>query len=58
MTFNEFKDLLTDHNGFYLRDARDRKKSLYGDCGNLAVADYQYNPLNGIYTVYLVGVIN
>lgn len=55
MTLKEFK---ANHDGgFYLRDADDRGKSLYGDCDNMILVDYLYNPLNGIYTVYLSGKV-
>lgn len=52
MTLKEFKAKYPG--GYYLRDANDKEKSLYGDCDNMKVVDYLYNPLNGIYTVYLV----
>ena len=50
MTFKEFKE---KHNGgYYLYSAID-KKALYGDCDNMTVIDWLYQPLNGLYTVYL-----
>ncbi len=49
-TFKEFKQ--ENKGGYYLYDAKD-KKSLYGNCDNMIVVDYLYQPLNGIYTVYL-----
>jgi hypothetical protein len=55
MTFKEFK--AKHPGGYYLRTAEDKKRSLYGDCDNLIVDDYLYQPLNGIYTVYLIGSI-
>ena len=54
MTLKEFK--AKHPGGYYLRAVED-KRALYGDCDNLIVADYLYQPLNGIYTVYLIGSI-
>lgn len=54
MTLKEFQ--AKHPGGYYLRAAED-KRALYGDCDNLIVADYLYQPLSGIYTVYLIGNI-
>ena len=57
MTFKEFKE--QNKGGYALYAAEDiagfvgKGKSLYGNCDDLTVADYQYQPLNGVYTVYL-----
>ena len=50
-TFKEFKKEVGNA-GFYVYDW-ETKKSLYGNCDNEIVVDYLYQPLNGIYTVYL-----
>jgi hypothetical protein len=49
MTFKEFQKLYVG--GYYLYDIN--KKPLYGDCDNMIVKSHLYQPLNGIYTVYL-----
>lgn len=60
MTFKDFKK--THKGGYYLYAAEDIKgfykkgASMYGDCGDMAVVDYLYQPLNGIYTVYLKAI--
>jgi|GEM_PF-5973728 len=57
MTFKEFKE--THDGGFYSVAAQDiaglykKGSSMYGDCDDMEVSDYFYQPLNGIYTVYL-----
>jgi hypothetical protein len=57
MTFKEFREenkggyrtyAAEDIPGFYKKGA-----SMYGDCDNMIVVDYLYQPLNGIFTVYL-----
>lgn len=57
-TFRKFKE--QNKGGYYLKAAADLKsgiakkgQSLYGDCDNLIVEDWLYQPLNGIYTVFL-----
>lgn len=35
--------------GFYRKGNR-----MYGNCDDMFVSDFRYQPLNGIYTVYLV----
>lgn len=56
-TFKEFKQ---ENEGGYRKYAAedipgfcDKGDSLFGDCDNMIVIDYLYQPLNGIYTVYL-----
>jgi hypothetical protein len=49
----------THKGGFYIYAAEDipgfykKGSPMYGDCGEMIVADYLYQPLNGIYSVYL-----
>ena len=57
MTFGDFKKT---HKGGYMKYAADdiagfarKGGSLYGNCDDMVVANYQYQPLNGVYTVYL-----
>lgn len=57
MTFKEFKD---KHNGgYYIQASEDisgfckKGEAMYGNCDDMIVVDYLYNPLNGIYTVKL-----
>lgn len=58
MTLKAFKEQCGG-GGFVLRAAEDipgfAKKGapLYGNCDDLTVANWLYQPLNGIYTVYL-----
>ena len=58
MTLKTFKEQ-NGGGGYVLRAAEDilgfakKGDSLYGDCDNLTVVDWLYQPLNGIYTVYL-----
>ena len=57
MTFREFKQ--TNKGGYRLRAAEEipgfarKGDALYGDCDDMIVADWLYQPLNGVYTVYL-----
>ena len=56
-TFKKFKT--HEIGGYTLIAAEDipgfakKGDSLYGDCDDLLVVDWLYQPLNGIYTVYL-----
>ena len=56
-TFNEFKQ--ENKGGYHLIAAEDvpgfykKGDSMYGNCDDMIVIDYLYQPLNGIYTVYL-----
>ncbi|MBA4700316.1 MAG: hypothetical protein H2212_12860 [Ruminococcus sp.] len=57
MTFGEFKE--KHAGGLYLYAVCDipgfakKGNSLYGNCDDMEVENYLYQPLNGIYTVYL-----
>lgn len=57
ITFKMFQEM--NKGGYALRAAEDipgfaqKGHSLYGNCDDLMVVDYLYQPLNGIYTVYL-----
>lgn len=52
MTFMDFK--AKNGGGYYLKAAEDILGFCsYGNCDDMIVVDYLYNPLNGIYTVYL-----
>lgn len=57
MTLRQFK--AKNKGGYVLRAAEDipgfcrKGKAVYGDCDDLIVVDWLYQPLNGIYTVYL-----
>lgn len=57
ITFKQFKEF--HGGGYFLRAAEDipgfAKKggTLYGNCDDLIVTDYLFQPLNCIYTVYL-----
>lgn len=57
LTFKKFQE--QHKGGYYIKAAEDIKgfakkgQSLYGDCDNLIVEDWLYQPLNGIYTVFL-----
>lgn len=57
VTFKEFKE--KNKGGYYCYAAEDipgfykKGNSIYGNCDDMIVADYLYQPLNGIYTVYL-----
>ena len=56
-TFKNFQEM--NKGGYYLRAAEDipgfakKGQSLYGNCDDLIVVDYLYQPLNESYTVYL-----
>jgi len=56
-TFKEFKQ--ENKGGYRLIAAEDvpgfykKGSSMYGDCDDMVVVDHLYQPLNGIYTVYL-----
>lgn len=57
MTFKQFKE--QNEGGYCTIAAQDivgfakKEQSIYGNCDDLEVVDYLYQPLNGIYTVYL-----
>ena len=57
MTFKQFKEMYDG--GFHKRAAEDvpgfccKGDALYGDCDDMIVVNWLYQPLNGIYTVYL-----
>lgn len=57
MTLKTFKE--KNGGGYCLRAAEDipgfykKGDAMYGDCDDMVVADWLYQPLNGIYTVYL-----
>lgn len=60
MTFRKFKE---EHKGGYqLRAAEDvigfykKGDAMYGDCDDMVVSDWLYQPLNGVYTVFLKSV--
>lgn len=59
MTFKDFK--IKNKGGYYCYAAEDipgfykKGNSIYGNCDDMEVVDYLYQPLNGIYTVYLKG---
>lgn len=62
MTFKEFKN--QHSGGYYTYAACDvpgfarKGDSLYGNCDDMGVENYLYQPLNGIYTVYLKEIIH
>jgi hypothetical protein len=57
MTFKEFKN--KHAGGYYLTAAEDipgfykKGSSMYGDCNDMVVDSWLYQPLNGIYSVRL-----
>ena len=57
MTLKEFK--AQNVGGYCLRAAEiipgfyRKGDAMYGDCDNMIVADWLYQPLNDVYTVYL-----
>jgi len=57
MTFAEFKN--QHKGGYYITASEDiigfykKGQSMYGDCDAMIVDNWLYQPLNGIYTVYL-----
>lgn len=57
MTFKEFKK--EKRGGYYITAAEDvpgfykKGDSMYGNCDDMIVADWKYQPLNGIYSVTL-----
>lgn len=57
MTLGEFKQ--THKGGYRMRAAEEipgfvrKGDALYGYCDDMIVADWLYQPLNGIYIVYL-----
>lgn len=57
MTFKQFKE--RNRGGYVICAAEDipgfakKGRHLYGNCDDLIVVDYLYQPLNGIYTVFL-----
>lgn len=57
MIFKDFKE--KNKGGYYCYAAEDipgfykKGNAIYGDCDGMEVVDYLYQPLNGIYTVYL-----
>lgn len=57
MKFTEFKE--KHSGGFYLYAAEDipgfykKGQAMYGNCDDMNVESWLYNPLNGIYTVRL-----
>ena len=57
MTFRKFKE--ANKGGYQLRAAEDvpgfckKGDAMYGDCDDMVVADWLYQPLNGVYTIYL-----
>lgn len=59
MTFKEFKN--QHSGGYYVTAAEDiagfykKGQSIYGDCDNMTVDSWLYQPLNGIYSVRLKG---
>lgn len=61
-TFGGFKE--ANKGGYALRAAEDilgfakKGQTLYGNCDDLVVVDYRYQPLNGIYTVYLASPLS
>lgn len=63
MTLKTFKES-NEGGGYVLRAAEDipgfAKKGapLYGNCDDLTVVNWLYQPLNGIYTVYLKEGVN
>lgn len=52
LTLKEFKE---KNGGGYtcVPENRKRFERLTGNCNDMIVVDYLYNPLNGVYTVYL-----
>lgn len=57
---NTVKDFMSTHDGgFYLVAAEDvpgfykKGDSCYGDCKDMLVVKWLYQPLNGIYTLYI-----
>ena len=57
MTFRKFKE--ENKGGYRLRAAEDvpgfykKGDAMYGDCDDMVVSDWLYQPLNGVYTVFL-----
>ena len=57
MSFKKFKE--THKGGYYIYAAEDilgfykKGASMYGNCDDMIVKSYLYQPLNGIYTVFL-----
>ena len=57
MIFKDFKE--KNKGGYYCYAVEEipgfckKNSAIYGDCDGMEVVDYLYQPLNGIYTVYL-----
>ncbi len=57
MTLKEFK--ATNGGGYVKVAAEDipgfynKGQRMYGDCDDMIIADWLYQPLNGVYTVFL-----
>lgn len=59
MTYREFKETVSNRGGFVTVAAEDipgfyrKGDHMYGDCDRMIVSEWLYQPLNGIYTVFL-----
>lgn len=62
MTFKKFKE--KNGGGYVLKAAEDipgfyrKGDSMYGNCDDLEVVNWLYQPLNGIFTVFLANKQN